>query len=156
MWIMSVCLSMHFNFFCYVYVCALFIWVKKGRGSFRCPERKFGIFNVYYVNISGGLHALLKNIIFTTVDQLLFSSELHSVMFCPGYCMLVLRDVLWVEQNWAESVVHMSPVSRRVRHAMPNWGPTRHTWTAPRRTAWCRAGPASLGWCCTSPFPSPW
>ena len=26
------------------HVCALFIRVKKGRGSFRCPERKFGIF----------------------------------------------------------------------------------------------------------------
>ena len=30
---------------CFVCVCVLFILVKKGRGSFRCPERKFGIFH---------------------------------------------------------------------------------------------------------------
>ena len=29
-------------------VCVLFIWVKQGRGPFRCPERKFGNFSSTY------------------------------------------------------------------------------------------------------------
>ena len=80
-------------------------------------------FNVYYVILTG-VYMHFLNLDFTTVDQLLFSSEFRSIRFCPGYCMLVLRDVLWMEQNCAESGVHTSPVSRRVRHAMPNWVPT--------------------------------
>ena len=31
----------------YVRVCVLFIWVKMGRGTFRCPEMKFGIFSPF-------------------------------------------------------------------------------------------------------------
>ena len=34
---------------CFVCVCVLFILVKKGRGSFWCPERKFGIFSGHMV-----------------------------------------------------------------------------------------------------------